>query len=165
MKRLIFLFVILFVGATQCMYHGLGSVKLKYDEVTLTNKSLIPLEVSWTEITIPQGKPQKITKEILPGTTITVKLGEIGGYSQGEAKITWKPTSLNESLKQEFPIDLPNSKAFAFTAVTLADIMKNIWIPGMFTADDKGNFTTFQYMNIQYIDKILGQLYEVRPIK
>jgi hypothetical protein len=68
-------------------------------------------------------------------------------------------------LTQEFTIDLPNSKAFAFTAFTLSDIMKDIWVPGVFTSDDEGNFSSFQYPNLQYQNQIFQRLYEKRNIK
>lgn len=171
MKKLVFV-ISLFIGATQCMYHPKYPIesarKLKYTDITLTNKSPILLELSWTEIT-EEGNQQVITKEIMPGTTIEAKLGEFGAYFQSKpAKITYKPTSINDSIKQEFTIDLPNSKAFAFTAVTMADIMKNIWVPGVFTADDEGKFGSFQYMNLHHPTEwelVLRKIGTVKSIK
>lgn len=97
---------------------------------------------------------KEITKNINPGETITAKIGEIGGYYRNTlAKITYSPVPGNESFKQSFEIDLPNTKEFAFTAVKLAEIMNNIWVPVMFEADDKGNFGSSQYMNISDPEK------------
>jgi len=136
---------ILFFNITQCMYDQ-GS-KLKYSEIKLTNKSPIDLELSWTEIKRPEGTQQRITREIKAGEAITIKIGEIGGYYMGSpAKISYKPIPGNEVFKQEFIIDLPNTKEFGFTAVKLADILNNIWVPGMLQIDDKDKLT-FQYMN------------------
>jgi hypothetical protein len=188
MKKFIFLLSILLVGSTYGMYHPeRQGRKLKYTDITLTNKSPIPLKLSWTEIT-KEGLTQEIIKEILPGETAAVKLGEIGSYLDKPAKISYKPTNFDESkisdkltagfggfsgfqkkpFTQEFMIDLPNSKAFAFTAVTMADIMKNIWVPVVFTADDEGNFDSFQYMNLHHPSQwqeVLKNIGSVKVIK
>lgn len=173
MKKLVFLLSILFIGSTQGMYYQGEKLrhegeKLKYDEVTLINKSPISLELSWVELKRPELTQQTIRREIMPGETITVKLGEVGLYLRKPAKIIYSSTAMDKSIKQEFIIDLPNSKAFAFTAVTMADIMKNIWVPGVFTADDEGNFSSFQYMNLHHPtewEKVLKKVGAVKAIK
>ena len=124
------------------MYYQGG--KLKYDEVTLTNKSSIPMELTYSEAEWPLPK----TIAINPGTTITVKLGQGKGYQSNGSKITYRPIPDNPSFKQEFPIDLPSSRSYVFTAVKLAEIMNNIWVPGVFYSDDKGEYPVFQYMNM-----------------
>lgn len=145
MKKLIVSLTFISFNAAICMYDQGGT--LKYDKVELTNKSSIPLTLSWIEIRRPEGKQVTLTRGINPGETITVKIGEVGGYYQGEpSKIIYQPIAHNPSFKEYFIIDLPNSKAFAFTAVTLADIFKNIHVPVLFKADDEGNFTSSQHM-------------------
>ncbi len=152
MKKFILLFVILSFNATQCFYHGVGSPKrpLKHTLISLTNKSPIRLEVVWVEINEDEGGIEKtITKRIKPGKTITVELGVLGDYStRYPAKIVYRPIPTNPRFKQEFIIDLPSSNAWAFTAEKLADILKNIWVPGVFKADEDGKFKTFEYMNM-----------------
>ncbi|HEV2916720.1 MAG TPA: hypothetical protein VGW78_03155 [Candidatus Babeliales bacterium] len=145
MKKLILIIAVLLIKTTHCMYDQAG--KLKYSEVKLINESPITLELVWEEVRRPEGRRQTITREIKPGATIIVKIGEIGGYFQGSpARIVYKPVPGNETYKQEFPIDLPNSPAFVLTAVKLADIMNNIWVPGVLKADDKGKYSSFEYM-------------------
>lgn len=166
------LFTVLFFSVIQGMHHvspGSVSRKLKYDTVTLTNNSSILLELVWIEIS-PQGRQEKISHNIKPDETITVRIGEVGGYytRNTSAKIIYAPIKDNPSFKQEFTIDLPNSSAFVFTVKTLADIMNNIWVPGVLQADDKGNFNSFQYMNLQHPsqwEKILLEAGKVKTIK
>lgn len=167
MKNTMFLFTILSVVNIQGFYHTMGQKqKLKYDEVTLTNNAPIDFELSWVEINYLKGSIQtEIKKEIKPGETIKVKLGEVGGYFQNKpARIIYKPIKNNNSFKQEFTIDLPNSKAYVFTATQLGDIMKNILVPGVFIADDKGEFSSVQYKNLEQ-DKWQRTLNEIRTTK
>ena len=167
MKKFIFLFVILFFNATQCFYHGTSRPKrkLKHALISLTNKSPIRLEVVWVEIG-ERGKT--ITRSINPGKTIVVELGEFGGYStRNPAKVVYSPIPTNPQFKQEFRIDLPSSNVWAFTAVKLADILNNIWVPGVFKGDEWGKFGNFQYMNMHplQLDKVMKGAREIQIIK
>jgi len=144
MKKTLVLAIILFFNTAFGMYHR-GS-KLKYDEITLINKSSGSLEIAWNEI--GESQSQTITKEIPAGETIVVKIGEIGGYdTRNPARIIVRPLSYDKSFTQDHYIDLPNSKAFAFTAVTMAKLLKNILVPLVFAADDAGHFNTFTFMD------------------
>lgn len=146
MKKSLVLLVVLSVQATVCMYHWSGG-KLKHVEVDVTNKSSIPVELSWVEI--ERGTQRTISHAIEPGETTKVKLGEVGDYFRDKpAKITYYPFIGDETFKQEFIIDLPNSPAFVFTAVRLADILNNILVPKVYQANDEGEFNSFQYMNV-----------------
>lgn len=149
MKKLMCSLVIFF-SISQCMdYRG---NKLKYDTIKLINKASIPFEISWIEV-LPgkEGRQKVITRTIKAGETTLIKLGEVGAYFTGTpAKVVYKPIPNNEEFNQEFIIDLSSSKEFAFTAVKLAEILNNIWVPGVLKADEKGNFSSFQYMNMQH---------------
>ncbi len=168
MKKLIILLTIFF-SATQCMYHSVGTKrKLPYDTVKLINRAPIPFELTWVEIS-PEGQQIKISYRIDPGQEITVKLGVVGGYStRNPAKVIYKPIPNDNEFNYEFIIDLPSSKEFAFTAVKLADILNNIWIPGVFKLDEKENFRSFQYMNMQHPtqwEKVMLNAGKVKIIK
>ena len=165
MKKFICLLAIFSFKAIQCM--DSNGNKLRYDEITLTNKSPIPLELSWMERDLRKGSPTTLTRLVKPGETIKVKLGEIGGVSTS-AKIIYRPIVSNQDFTQEWAINLANTNAFAFTAVKMADIMNDIWVPGILKADDKGNFGSFQYMNVYDTNKwqqIIGAAGEIKVIK
>ncbi len=154
MKKLIILLVILFSNAIQCMYDQGG--KLPYDEITLANKSKIPFELSWHEIKRPQGIPTEIKRTINAGETIRVKIGEVGGYDKHHpAKVTYFPINHDDLYKRDFALDLPSSQSFILTAVSLADVMKNIWVPGVLQKDDKGA-VTFQYKTLNQTGDLEG---------
>lgn len=190
MKKSIILFIVLFfktnlgmfgmpthkydeIKTTPGIYSGMYDQggKLKFDEIKLTNKSPMPLKLSWIEISRPQGSQQTITKEIPSGETVTVKIGKIGGYSNGElAKIIYRPMAGDPSFKEYFSIDLPNSSTFVFTAVTLADVFKDILVPVLFQPDDEGKANSFQYMignrpnNAQFWGELWRQIGKIKAI-
>ncbi len=121
---------------TDCMYYG-SKRKLPHTDIKIFNKASIPMKLIWQEIDI-RGKRHKIEKNIAPNETIFVKLGELGGYNRegGTSKVIYNPIPGNETFKQDFNIALPTSNTWILTAAKLADVLNNIWIPGVIKSDD-----------------------------
>ena len=128
-----------------------GGRKLEHTQVRILNKSAIPMKLEWIEALGKGGMArQTITKNIEPGEFITVELGEQGAYLPGWAKVEYSPIPGNETFKQKFVVDLPSSQEFVFTTVNLADVLKNILIPGVLKVDDQGNLGSFQFQNLHH---------------
>ena len=158
MKRLM-LFSILFFSIIESY-----AQEEKWHEVALTNQATFPIELHYYKMLKGGSEQEPVIQEILPNKTVVVKV--VKGLN-ANAKISYRPLVNDKQFKQQFPIDLPNSKSFVFTATRLGDIMNNILVPGVFTADDKGA-TSFQYMNIgdpKQWDAVLSRAGRLKEVK
>ncbi len=161
MKKLSLITLLLLFPWVNAMYHG--GRNLENTEVTLINKSPIPITIQWEEIV--RSRREKINHTLEPGERKIVEVGAKGNVHVPSAKVIYKPIKTDDEFTQEFNFDLPKSGSYAFNAVTLGQLLNTIWVPVIFKADEEGDFKSAQHLNLQHPSQWEAVLKRIGTIK
>ena len=165
-KNILFLVAVgfmLFTVPAQYIYKS--GTKLENTSIKATNKSQIPMHIIWKEST-REKKHKNLGKTIEPGKTVEITFGKVGGFVLSSGRVVYNPIQGNKAYTMDFPVDLPKHKTFAFTAATLAEIMQNVWVLGVFKSDRKSDseeITSFEYPRLK--DIFRDAIFEVGKAK